>query len=235
MIPGMSVITRLRRTYVEPLPMKDFDGYDGYWTARGGDPCIHPRWKTAVAQIPDGSTVLDVGCGSGGFMTYLTSQRPNVKVRGTDISPEAVAAARAAGFDAFTADLTVEPLDRPYDFITAFEVIEHIHEAERALVTMREAAREKLILSLPNIGYIEHRIRLAVFGRFPNTSLVFHAKEHIRHWTVKDFTAWVEHFGLRVVSVSGQYGSRVMPWRRLPGLFAPQVVYVLEGASAADD
>jgi methionine biosynthesis protein MetW len=172
--------------------------------------------------------VLDVGCSNGGFLSYLTSVRPNVKARGTDVARAALEAAAAKGHDVFYADLTTEPLDREYDYITCFEVIEHIHEAEAVLVNLRDATRRQLIMSLPNLGYIEHRIRLGIFGRFPNTSLVLHVKEHIRHWTVRDFKDWAAHFDLDVVSVEGQKGFPIVPWRRFPSLFAAQVVYTLE-------
>jgi methionine biosynthesis protein MetW len=227
----LSRISVLRR-YTDPLPLADFEDYDNYWVERGGEPIIHPRWVIALRFIPDGSSVLDVGCGEGGFMTYLKTEKPTCRVSGTDISPAAVQRAHEAGHDAFQADLTAVALADQYDVITCFETIEHIADAESVLIRMRDACRGKLIMSLPNIGFIDHRIRLAMFGRFPNTNLKFHVKEHIRHWTVADFTHWVGRYGLRVRSVHGQYGSRKVPWRRYPGLFARQLVYILEPSHA---
>jgi methionine biosynthesis protein MetW len=227
----MSLLTKVKsrlKSYTRPLPMEEFEDYDVYWESRGNEPKIRPRWVIAVDKIPDGSSVLDVGCSTGGFMAYLLSRRPNVKVRGTDVSQGALDIASEAGFDVFPADLTQEPLDREYDYITCFEVIEHIHEAEKVLVHLRDATRKQLIMSLPNLGYIGHRVRLGIFGRFPNTSLVLHAKEHIRHWSVRDFRDWADHFGLDVVSVEGQKGFPIVPWKKFPSLFAAQVVYTLE-------
>lgn len=222
------------RRFREPLPLQDFSTYDDYWSERGGEPIVHPRWEIAVRFIHDGDSVLDVGCGQGGFMSYLRDERPACKVQGTDISAAAVDSARAAGHDAFQCDLTLSRLKDRYDVITCFETIEHIADAESVLQNMRDACRRTIIMSLPNIGFIEHRIRLGVFGRFPNTNLKFHVKEHIRHWTVADFRHWAATYGLTVRSVHGQYGSGKVPWQRYPGLFSRQLVYVLQPSRHTD-
>ncbi|MHB1569567.1 MAG: peptide chain release factor N(5)-glutamine methyltransferase [Solirubrobacteraceae bacterium] len=46
-------------------------------------------------ELPQGATVLDVGTGSGAVALALKDERPDLAVRGTDISPDAVAVARA--------------------------------------------------------------------------------------------------------------------------------------------
>jgi methionine biosynthesis protein MetW len=209
--------------------MRDFSDYDGYWLNRG-DETVIPRWKVAAERIPDGATVLDVGCGTGGFLSHLREVRPRCRTRGIDISPRAVAAAVEAGHDALVADLVVDDLPGVYDVITCFETIEHIPEAEVVLEKIRDACDGLIIMSLPNFGFIDHRIRLALFGRFPDTNIKFHAKEHVRHWTVRDFKDWTRQYGLEVVSVEGQYGSRKLPWRRFPGLFSRQLIYTLRVA-----
>lgn len=229
----MSVVDTVRRrmhTYTDAIPLNDFVTYDDYWARRaaGHQHAVRPRWKLAVEKIPNRATLLDVGCGPGEFLDYLRSQRPAVTARGTDVSAGAVESGCAHGLDLYLSDLTGEDaIEGKYDYVTCFEMIEHAQEAERVLVKMRDATTTQLIMSLPNIGHFEHRLRLGLFGRFPNTTIQFHAKEHIRHWTTRDFVEWAAHFGLRVVDVQGQWGLRGTPWREHPGLFAPQVVYTL--------
>ena len=53
------------------------------------------RWKVLAEPIPDMSSVLDVGCGYGGFGDYLENEKAGCQSEGIDISPTLVAMAKA--------------------------------------------------------------------------------------------------------------------------------------------
>lgn len=222
-MPSAAAVKREIRSLFAPAPMQDFKDFDEYWETRG---TIGPmrRWLIGADLIPDGSSVLDVGCGSGEFLEYLRSKRPNVRATGCDFSMQAVDNIRSLGFDGLVVDVSKEPLPETFDYITCFEVLEHIPNAEEALDRLMQSVRKQLIVSVPNVGYIGSRLRLGLFGRFPNTNCIFHVKEHVRHWTPKDFKEWVDRLGYRLVRSEGQYRRG----RKFPGLFAKGMVYVLE-------
>lgn len=213
--------------------MADFEDYDAYWAERGEFHLIFHRWEVAADRIPDGARVLDVGCGSGEFLSYLRERRPGIVGVGADWSARARAMTEEAGFETIELDLDREAPPDGFDYITAFEVVEHVPEAERAVQRLCAAAGREVILSVPNVGYIGSRIRLALFGRFPVTNCVFHIKEHVRHWTPKDFADWAKAIGVRVVHQEGQYGPPLL-WRRWPTIWAEGMVYVLEGGIEGD-
>jgi methionine biosynthesis protein MetW len=216
-----------------PAPMRDFSDYDGYWNQRDRETQVLRRWVLAAQWLPDSGTLLDVGCGGGDFLKYLRTVRPNIAARGIDVSAEAVSRTRAADFEADVLDPAQDDLPGgPYDFITCFEVIEHIADAESVLRRMKAAFRKQLIISVPNVGHFSCRLRLAVFGRFPLTRVMLHVKEHLRHWTPKDFRDWAGHEGLRVTKAVGDWGTPLTPWRVMPSLFCAGMIYVLEHPSA---
>lgn len=229
MLRGMPSFAGLRMRLAElnaPAPMREFSDYDEYWQRRGELNMVHERWKVAAEWIEDGATVLDVGCGSGEFLRHLQTRRPNVRARGIDLSTRAAEMAQANGFDAGVVNVANEDIPDTYDYITCFEVLEHIPDAEAAILRLKKAVRRAIIISIPNVGYIGSRIRLGVFGRFPVTNCVYHISEHVRHWTPKDFSEWVGHHGLTVERQSGQYGVPGL-WTRRPALFAAGMVYFL--------
>lgn len=212
-----------------PMPLDIFHkDYNQYWEIRGDIREICNRWKIAEGIIENGASLLDVGCGSGDFLAHLKSRKPDVRIAALDMSGVAVEMTRKKGFEAQISDLTKQDIDSDYDFITCFEVLEHVQDAEIVFAKMLKHVRKKLIISLPIVGCLRCRLRLALFGRFPTTMIVLHIKEHVRFWTAKDFKEWAGALGGDVIAVYGQYGSKYLPWRRFPGLFAWGNVYVVE-------
>lgn len=211
-----------------PAPRREFSDYNDYWNHRKAVGEVMRRWVVASDEIPDGSSVLDIGCGSGEFLEYLQSRHTGLVLEGTDYSSVAVESIQARGFNARLVDITSEPIGAEYDYITCFEVFEHIPEAETALRNLKDAFRNQLIISVPNVGYIGCRMRLALCGRFPITMCVYHIKEHVRHWTPRDFSEWMKLEGLTVARIEGQYGPSWLPWKKFPGLFASGLVYFIE-------
>jgi SAM-dependent methyltransferase len=214
---------------LQPPPMEEFADYDEYWNKRGAPSVIYRRWQLAAEAMEPGARVLDVGCGSSGFLAYLRQRRPDLLPAGCDTSSVAVDKARQAGFDAFVHDLAQAPLPGTYDYVTCFEVLEHIPQAETAFRNLKGAFRKKLFISVPNVGCLRCRVRLALFGKFPLTVCNLHVNEHVRHWTPRDFAYWMKREGMVVERMDGQYGLRGF-YRWWPGLFAHGVVYVLRRA-----
>jgi methionine biosynthesis protein MetW len=209
------------------MPLEEFADYDEYWEWRGQVTVLHERWKIARDLIPDGSSVLDVGCGTGRFLAFLREERPNCKLHGIDVSERAVEMARAEGILASVLDVETTDINSVADYVTCLEVIEHVVQAERVLDRLMAACQRQALISIPNVGFIGCRIRLALFGRFPTTCCVFHTREHVRFWTNKDFEEWIEHCGYRLTARCPQHGIWVL-WRLLPSLFASGMVYVVE-------
>jgi methionine biosynthesis protein MetW len=223
----------LRRLFVYPgnadLLRQD---YDGYWLRKSPKTLQHmSRWRLRRAQVlvdivADGDRILDLGTGDGAVLQYLTTHR-RVEAQGLDISPAAVGFCRSQGLDVAIADLahpkTAIP-DGTWDYVILTETLEHIANAEEVLDTVRARARKGIIVSVPNSGYITHRLRLAL-GRFP-LQWIAHPGEHLRFWTLADFRWWTEALGFRIARRDPYEGVRgVMHW--WPSMFAAGVVYVL--------
>ena len=71
-------------------------------------------------------TLLDVGCGSGGFLEELSIGYPHVETKGIDLSPVMVEMTKAKGMNAECVDLC--KLDGKFDVVTAiFDMINYLN------------------------------------------------------------------------------------------------------------
>jgi methionine biosynthesis protein MetW len=227
-----SIVTRFgrafHRVFLAPMPLEDFKDYNDYWDRRP-DPPILNRYRQVAEALPDKGSVVDIGCGDGTFLAYLQDKRPNLKARGIDISEVAIAKVMARGLRGDVCDLTHEGLqaDLKADNVVMMEVLEHVADAETLMHAAAAIDAKHYYVTLPNLGHIEHRLRLGFAGKMPVTAILYHIKEHLRFWTVSDFTHWADRMGFRVVRVMGQNGTLFF-WRFWPSLFAMQVTYILE-------
>lgn len=89
--------------------------------------------------VPAGSTIVDVGCGTGGFLADL---QVRYRIRGIDPSPLALDACRARGlasvFEGTATDASTWG-PRPVDGVTLLDVIEHLDDDAAALRAARAA------------------------------------------------------------------------------------------------
>jgi methionine biosynthesis protein MetW len=189
------------------------------------------RARTIAGVVSQGASVLDVGCGDGAILQYLIEHRA-VDAHGIDISDRAVIHCRAQGLDVQLANVTQpEALATlaEYDYIILSEIIEHIPTPENLLDGLRSHVRQAFIISVPNTGYIWHRLRL-LLGRFPLQWLA-HPGEHLRFWTRADFLWWANWLGYRVQAAIPYQGTPGLKhlW---PNLFASGMVFVLEPANS---
>lgn len=241
-----SLLKRLYRSIYGPMPLSEFKDYNEYWEKRqtsNDSPAVEApqdtplhRFVSIAHQIPEGSSVLDVGCGDGGFLRYLKKQDKGLSLFGMDISSEAVANLSQHGIDGAVIHLGTPLRDlteQNFDYVVMMEVIEHVHEAESLVLDTLAFSPKGIFITIPNAGYFMHRLRLMFGGRFPVTFVLLHMKEHIRFWTVKDFFQWSEHLNLKVTHYEGQQKGtknplRLFMIRHFPSLCAAQLIYFLE-------
>ncbi len=118
--------------------------------------------------IPPGTRVLDLGAGTGALGAAL-KQRKNCFVTGVDVERGRLAAI----FDRFIiADLDrgiPDVAEKPFDYVLALDVVEHLTSPEDFLDELRELTapwpNSKVILTTGNVGFIVTRLSL-LLGRF---------------------------------------------------------------------
>lgn len=154
------------------------------------------RYRYIIERLrlnPRKVRLLDIGCGGGVFLSALKDQ--GVKARGLEINPAQVRYCQNIGLEVTGTPLS-EELDRSYDVITMFDVLEHLSEP---VATIREAQRKLkpggyLIAYTPNIHSLAYRL----MGNKQNTLLPF---EHFCFYNPRSFKYLARRTGFNVHTI----------------------------------
>lgn len=195
-----------------------------------------PRADVAALLPPHITGVLDVGCGSGAFLSAVSASRPTVSVVGIEADAEAADAARTAGLDvrhaAFPDGLDDLPSD--IDCVVFNDVVEHLVDPWSALAAAADVvgAGGWLVVSLPNLRNLDTLRELVLHGDFRYRSHGVLDVTHLRFFTQRSARRLLEESGFDVRSIHpiGRLRSRksnavatavgvVVPWLRREGRF----------------
>ncbi|RQP22396.1 methionine biosynthesis protein MetW [Piscinibacter terrae] len=183
-----------------------------------------------IAQlVPEGSRVLDLGCGNGELLALLRDTR-RCTGYGVEISDENVLACTRRGVDVIQLNLEDGLAmfeDQSFDVVLQLDTMQHLRNTERML---RETARVGRIgiVSFPNFAHWRNRLHIAA-GRMPVTKALpyeWYNTPNIRVGTYADFEVLAGKCGLRVLDSFGiQGGDAVRSW---PNLRASVAVFKFE-------
>ncbi len=125
-------------------------GEEEHWQHDSGlriDWDIAYRW---ISSMRDASAVLDIGCFDGQFLSKLSIEK---SCFGVEIHPGASRKAKAKGIEMLGSDFDVlRDLSPKFDVVTAFDVIEHVHNPHEFLGSLLAVLRPggHVILSTGN-------------------------------------------------------------------------------------
>lgn len=163
---------------------------------------LRPDLRAVAGLIPEGATMLDVGCGEGDLLAWLKREK-NVRGRGIELSPSGVKSCLARGLsviqgDADT-DLEFYP-DGAVDYVVLSQTLQTLRDPRRVLSHLVRIGRHAVV-SVPNFGHWRNRAYLAFRGRMPVTRALRHQwydTPNIHFCTITDFIELCEVLELTI-------------------------------------
>jgi methionine biosynthesis protein MetW len=175
--------------------------------------------------VPEGSRVLDLGCGDGAMLAHLQSTR-GCSGYGVEISDANVLACVQRGVNVVQLNLD-EGLtmfgDQSFDVVLQIDTLQHLRNAETVL---RETARvgRTGIVAFPNFAHWPNRLNILA-GRMPVTRRLpfqWYDTPNIRVGTYADLLVLAQRNGLQILDSFGIQEGGMVRWA--PNLLASTAV-----------
>ena len=187
--------------------------------------------------IPQGSRVLDLGCGDGALLAFLQMSK-GVDARGIEIKPELVQAAVARGVPVYQGNVENslgEYPDTAFDCVILSQTVQETRRPLHVLTQMLRIGRHAII-AFPNFGHWRVRLSHLVSGRAPRTRLFpynWHNSPNIHFLTLLDFEELVREQGWGIERRYFLSGHKRIS--ELPNLRAEIAVYMLRNSPKTAD
>jgi len=179
--------------------------------------------------VPQGSRVLDLGCGNGELLAWL-QQHKACSGYGIELADANVHACVQRGINVIQLNLEDGLAlfdDASFDVVLQVDTLQHLKNTERML---RETARVGRIgiVAFPNFAHWPNRLHVLT-GRMPVTRALpyqWYDTPNIRVGTFADFEVLAGTCGLQVTDRFGLQAGQVV--RRWPNLLASVAVFRFE-------
>jgi methionine biosynthesis protein MetW len=147
-------------------------------------------YELIASWIPEGSRVLDLGCGDGVLLAGLAATNA-VSGYGIEIDGANVLASVKNGVNVIQTDIEsglANFEDGAFDFVILSQTLQAMRNAQSVLTEMLRVGREGIV-TFPNFGYWRHRLDI-LRGHMPVSKTLpysWYDTPNIHLCTVKDF------------------------------------------------
>jgi hypothetical protein len=197
---------------------------------------------SAIAGRTD--SLLDVGCRDCVLKQHIGGQ---VRYRGLDLCRPAACGVEVVG----NVEQGLPFKDGSFDFCVALDCLEHLNDLQAGAGELLRVARKAVLISLPNMAYVNHRLSFLLRGRLATGKYSLHygacSPMHDRHrWVtvVPQTDTFMRRFAGdhgAALTILRCYESRKRRWfaalGRIAGLspawWVPGTLYVVQRADAA--
>ena len=151
------------------------------------------EYDLAAKIIPAGVNILDVGCGNGEFKKFV----PESNFTGLEFSKTAMEEGIKNGYNILNQSIEEHSKLYPgkYDFVTAFQVLEHVPNVAEFLVSCAKCVKPggNLIIAVPSEESYLH---------FSVNSILNMPPHHISRWSDKALTSITDLINFTLVQIS---------------------------------
>jgi methionine biosynthesis protein MetW len=191
-----------------------------------------PDFAAIAAWIPQGASVLDLGCGDGSLLRYLKDTR-KVRGYGVEISDENIVACIQNGINVIQGDLDsgLSGFETgSFDYVILSQTLQAIRHTEALVKELLRVGREGIV-SFPNFGYWKNRLNV-LLGYMPVSEELpyqWYDTPNVHLCTLQDFETFCA--GQRVQILGRRVMTRGNEVSLLPNLLGSMAAYRFKRAA----
>ena len=185
-----------------------------------------PDFAAIAAWIPEGASVLDLGCGDGSLLRYLKETR-SVRGYGVEINDLDIVSCIANGVNVIQNDLESglsDFEDGSFDFVMLSQTLQATRHTEPLIREMLRVGHEGIV-SFPNFGYWRNRLRV-LLGNMPVSRELpyqWYDTPNVHLCTLHDFETFCRDHDVAILERRVMTGEREVNF--LPNLLGSTAVY----------
>ncbi|TFH12862.1 MAG: methionine biosynthesis protein MetW [Nitrosomonadales bacterium] len=161
-----------------------------------------PDFAAIAALVKAGAKVLDLGCGDGSLLRYLSDTR-NVHGYGVEINDENIQACFNNGINVIQSDLEsgLSSFESgSFDYVILSQTLQAMRHTEGLIKEMMRVSKEGIV-SFPNFGYWKNRLQV-MSGHMPVSEVLpyeWFDTPNIHLCTLSDFERFCRQYGVHIL------------------------------------
>lgn len=155
------------------------------------------RKLALINKYARGKELLDIGCGTGYFPSFMKRNGYTV----TAVEPDAESRKFALENFGLSVSAPEELLSRPapekYHVITLWHVLEHLHEADRYMQWIHASLKDDglLVIAVPNCNSSDA-------SAYKTNWAAYDVPRHLWHFTPETLEKYMKRFGFKIIKIN---------------------------------